>query len=298
MNKPIHTPRSRRLAWLIPLLALPVLLSLACTVGIVPTLTVEEAAGTAVAQTVTAAGQGQAGGQQPANPPAGLPTATATTVQGGQPPAGNNPAQPPAGNNPAQQPPAGNNPPSLQPFVAPTVDLGNLQPAAVMPTIQVSYPTHVLPGDTIVISWTVTDAACGVELDDTPVNVQCSITILAQDAPTSYYLSFNLVAFGEPCSNPTTNTTTTQVDVVVATDVFITVVNNTSSGIAGIYIVDGSSPDWGGNWMGVNVLDPGQSIGFRFPPGTYDLRAVSDANVELYMEIGVPITQDFTWTVP
>lgn len=168
----------------------------------------------------------------------------------------------------------------LVPFQECTVPQPPQQPPAqpVTPTIVyfgLSQPfTVVLAGDSFTLEWEVQDAACGIYLDGQSVPAVGSKTITTDPATGSGYVTFQLEARGEPCTNPTV--------VTQEVEVLIRALKTVSS----IYIKDmsvGDSHDLDGDG-GIDIVFQGGTFVSSTPEQYFLIETASlvyDANQDL-----------------
>lgn len=75
----------------------------------------------------------------------------------------------------------------------------------------------------------------------------------------------------------------------------LTVINDTNTEIWYVYISPSDSDDWGDDWLGDDVIAPGESYTFELAEGTYDLRADDKDHNEMASRYGEYISGDMEW---
>ena len=78
----------------------------------------------------------------------------------------------------------------------------------------------------------------------------------------------------------------------------VTVVNNGSVPVYYIYISPVTSDQWGEDWLGTSILEPGASRTFTVEAGLWDMRADDQDHNVLSLRWNVTISGDMTWTIP
>lgn len=77
----------------------------------------------------------------------------------------------------------------------------------------------------------------------------------------------------------------------------VTITNGTGNyDIYYVYISPSSSSSWGDDWLGSDVMNPGDSWEFNVGNGTYDFKLV-DEDGDSYILYNVPVHGDYTWYV-
>jgi hypothetical protein len=77
----------------------------------------------------------------------------------------------------------------------------------------------------------------------------------------------------------------------------ITVVNNSTTDVCFLFISPSTSPDWGNDLLGVNLLLSGQQITFNFPADQYDFKAEDCGNGLIDDLFNQFVSGSFTWTI-
>lgn len=78
----------------------------------------------------------------------------------------------------------------------------------------------------------------------------------------------------------------------------LTLVNQTDVPICQVLISPAGSTEWGNDWLGADIVQPGGSYTFSLPAGTYDLVALDCSGQPVSQEIyGQEISGEMTWTI-
>ncbi len=81
-------------------------------------------------------------------------------------------------------------------------------------------------------------------------------------------------------------------------DLSLEIVNNSGVDVWFVYVSPSSSADWGDDRLGADVLNDGESFTITgLAADTYDLKAEDSSHNPLFVEMGVEIMQDMTWTL-
>jgi hypothetical protein len=80
-------------------------------------------------------------------------------------------------------------------------------------------------------------------------------------------------------------------------DASVTLYNQSGYDICWIYISPSSSSDWGGDWLGTDILPWGESRIFYMPEGSYDFQAVDCDEYILDQRYDLYISGDTYWTI-
>jgi len=77
----------------------------------------------------------------------------------------------------------------------------------------------------------------------------------------------------------------------------LTLFNDSGWDVCYVYISPTSSDDWGGDWLGTDIVPDGTSYTFQVPIGSYDLLAEDCDEDALAEEYGVSLSEDTDWTL-
>jgi hypothetical protein len=80
-------------------------------------------------------------------------------------------------------------------------------------------------------------------------------------------------------------------------ETLLELVNYTDTTVCWVYLSPSTADSWGGDWLGDNILEPGQSITFTVTLGTWDLLAEDCNGGELDSQYAVVIDSPKTWTL-
>ncbi len=168
-------------------------------------------------------------------------------------------------------------------------------PAYPLPEI-VSFtaPASASPGDTVMFEWNVINAPCGVTFTGLAVEPVSSFVFYDWNSPAGDYPAM-LIAYGEPCDNPTIVTETRVVKIAKTN---LTVCNASPSSIWYLYISPITANYWGDDQLGANIITTNSCLTFQVDPGIYDLKAEDASHGLIKSEFDIDLNQDTTWNVP